>query len=360
MEKIKEGKYRLNINKKYILDLLHLNDDSIEDRESEELEFKEQFSLAALSEYYRDFAGFANNKGGYLVFGVKDSPRIPVGLNQKSLERFKEIDPQRITGELLETFSANIQLVPGEVYDEGKTYGVFKVLESARKPVIAKKNYGKKQSIKAGEIYYRYAGRTQKIRYEELEEIIQSRIERVMTQWMDLMSTIVQIGPENATILKIDGDRQFDHGKTPIVTIDEEFVSKIKDINEINQLDAKDSENQNNVNDILPIIGVIPNSKENLFKTYPLSAKELDKTVREVYPSVMQYQVWKIIKQNKIKDNPEYSIYVFRNKKQEDQYKESGIVPKGIPSIYNEKAVDFIITTLKGNEDGSNVGNQDT
>lgn len=43
-------------------------------RESQTLEFKEAFNFAGLAEYFRDFAAFANNKGGWLIFGVKDRP----------------------------------------------------------------------------------------------------------------------------------------------------------------------------------------------------------------------------------------------------------------------------------------------
>ena len=42
-------------------------------REGQELEFKEQFNLAGLAEYFRDFAAFANNRGGYMVFGVTEN-----------------------------------------------------------------------------------------------------------------------------------------------------------------------------------------------------------------------------------------------------------------------------------------------
>lgn len=44
-------------------------------REGQELEFKEQFNFGGLAEYLRDFAAFANNRGGFLIFGVTDSPR---------------------------------------------------------------------------------------------------------------------------------------------------------------------------------------------------------------------------------------------------------------------------------------------
>ena len=350
----------MEINKKYILDILCLNGNTIEDRESEELEFKEQFSLSALHDYYRSFAGFANNKGGYLMFGVKDSPRIPAGLTEKSHDQFKKIDPQRITQDLLEIFSANIQWTQTEVVDDGKTYGVFKILESSRKPIIAKKNYGKNQSIKAGEIYYRYAGRTQKIQYAELEAIVQLRIEKNINQWMDLMSKIAKIGPQNAAVLKIDGNSHFEPGSAPILTIDEEFVEKIKDYKDINHSGAEGLESLKLVGDVQPIIGIIPKLKENLLMQYPLSATELAQTVIDKLPSASKMKVWETIKNNKIKDNPDYSVYNFRNKKQEDQFKKSGKLPNGIPSIYNHKTVDFILTTLKSKEDGSQTDSQDS
>ena len=99
----------MQINKRKILEILFPNGHNTDERENEELEFKENLNLASLSNYYRSFAGFANNKGRHLIFGVKDSPRIPKGLIQKSYDQFKQIDPQKITGDLLEVFSANIE-----------------------------------------------------------------------------------------------------------------------------------------------------------------------------------------------------------------------------------------------------------
>ena len=46
-------------------------------REGQELEFKEQFNLAGLADYFRDFAAFANNRGGHIVFGVKGRAENP-------------------------------------------------------------------------------------------------------------------------------------------------------------------------------------------------------------------------------------------------------------------------------------------
>lgn len=76
-----------------IKNLLSLRKDgSLYHRESQTLEFKESFNFAGLSEYFRDFAAFANNKGGWLIFGVKDRPkRELIGLNDKSSEQFDKL-----------------------------------------------------------------------------------------------------------------------------------------------------------------------------------------------------------------------------------------------------------------------------
>ena len=40
----------------------------------------------------------------------------------------------------------------------GVPFGLFRIFEVAEKPLIAKKDEGKQQVIKNGEIYYRYGG----------------------------------------------------------------------------------------------------------------------------------------------------------------------------------------------------------
>src|SRR5690606_30683006 len=114
-------------------------------REGQELEFKEQFNLAGLADYFRDFAAFSNNKGGHLIFGVTDTPRKLKGLTQNSLEQFEKIDPEKITGYLLEIFSGQISWEQIVVNHKGKSFGVFKIYPAIVKPIIAKKDEGKDQ-----------------------------------------------------------------------------------------------------------------------------------------------------------------------------------------------------------------------
>jgi len=341
----------LIIKEDTIREILRLNGEYLYHREGQELEFKEQFNLAGLADYFRDFAAFSNNRGGYLVFGVKDSPRVPNGMNEKSIELFQKIDPEKITGYLLELFSSDIRWDQADVVIDGNTFGIFRIYEADSKPVIAKKDEGKDQTLKNGDIYYRYGGRTQKIQYAELETIINKRVEQNNSQWLDLMSKIGRAGPQNAAIL--DTERALiEKDNAKILVMDEELAGKIKFIKEGHFTEKEGAPTLKLIGDVVPIdkVEVIKKVKENLIKEYPLSAMELAQAVKEELPSSSQSKVWRIIKDNGMKTNSDYSVYNFRNKKQEDEYNENGTVPSVTPNIFNHKAIDFIVKILRVEE----------
>src|SRR3989442_603124 len=133
----------MEIQESQVREFLKMKGGYLHHREGQELEFKEQFNLAGLADYFRDFAAFANNRGGYIIFGVTDSPRKPTGLAASAIDQFDKIDPERISGYLLDIFSSDIRWKQQFVTVRGKKFGVFRVEEAAMKPVIAKKDEGK-------------------------------------------------------------------------------------------------------------------------------------------------------------------------------------------------------------------------
>lgn len=340
------------IDEEVVKELLRLNGERLFHREGQELEFKEQFNLAALATYFRDFAAFANNRGGYLIFGVKDAPRILIGMSDKSTEQFERVDPEKITGFLLETFSSDIEWAQASVSVEELTFGVFRVWPAHTKPVIARKDEGKDQLIKNGEVYYRYGGRTQKIQSAELESIINQRIEQNNQQWLDLMSKIGSAGPQNAAILDTEKSL-IEKDDKRIMVLDEGLASKLKFIKQGEFVEKDGSTALQLVGDVIPVnhVEVIKKVKENLTKKYPLSAIEVADEVKKQLPRVGRSEVWKCIKENDLKNNTDYSDYNFRNKKQEDAYRESGALPSATPSLYNQAAVEFLVKVL-GAKDG--------
>lgn len=76
------------------MDRLHFDIDErgyLRRRESSDLEYKENFHRGDDTlKYIKTLVGMANNKGGRIVFGVKNSPHVPVGMTNTKLA---ELDP---------------------------------------------------------------------------------------------------------------------------------------------------------------------------------------------------------------------------------------------------------------------------
>ncbi|MCL6628919.1 MAG: ATP-binding protein [Armatimonadetes bacterium] len=90
-------------------------------RENNRLEFRETFSLNACKDKLRTFAAFANNQGGYLVFGVKDRPRELKGITGTA---FDDLKTDKLTGMLNEYFAPEIHWAAHEYEFEGMTFGL--------------------------------------------------------------------------------------------------------------------------------------------------------------------------------------------------------------------------------------------
>lgn len=322
------------------------NDGIVRHHESQTLEFKENFNYAGLAEYFRDFAAFANNKGGWLIFGVKDRPRRElIGLSDKSKELLEKLDSEKITGYLLEDFSGNITWEFEMITYNDMLFGVFYIEEASIKPIICKKD--EKDVIKNGEIYYRYGGRTQKILHAELEAIINHRIEKCNNQWMDLATKIGKSGPQNAAILDVEKGI-ISKNNAQILVVDDALAKSVKWIKEGHFSEKDGAPTLKLVGEVQPIetVEVVKKERINRLKEYPLSAHELAQKIRSK-SDIRQSEIWRIINENNIKSNPDYSLYNFRNKSQEEEYEQFGKVAKGVPSIYKESAVDYIINIYK-------------
>lgn len=318
-------------------------------RESQFLEFKESFNLAGLAEYLRDFAAFSNNRGGYMIFGVKDKPKRELtGLSAKAKEQFDKLDPEKISGHLIEHFSGHVEWSHEILKISEMHFGVFQIFEAPTKPIICKKDDGKEQTLRNGDIYFRYGGRTQRIQHSELEAIINARVEQNNRQWLDLVSKIGKSGPQNAAILDTEkGLIEKDDSK--ILVVDQELIKGIQWIREGEFSEVSGERTLKLVGAVQPIehVEVVKRVKENKLKEYPLTATEMINGVKGQCPKIKQSEIYDIISTNKIKDNKEYSAYIFRNSKQEEDYERSGNLPKGMTSIYKSAAIDLIVQIYK-------------
>ena len=142
--------------------------------EGDRLEYKEGFTWSYRAMYARTLAAFANNKGGFIVFGVEDESRKIVGMKN---DDFENIDPAEITQYLNSAFEPALEWEKIDYKCSGLKLGVLSVKSSRGKPVFCKRNDGR--YLKDREIYYRYAARTERIQRAEYQEITNQNLNNI-------------------------------------------------------------------------------------------------------------------------------------------------------------------------------------
>ncbi|MBF8277656.1 MAG: hypothetical protein HW390_2729 [Candidatus Brocadiaceae bacterium] len=197
-------------------------------RECSWLEFKESFGWDSLAKYLRSCAAFANAKGGYIVFGIANRPHILKGLKGKNLNAFEGFDPEQMTNHFNNHFAPEIEWNIHQYELHGNVYGLLYVHESKNKPVVCCKDAGKE--LKAGDIYYRYRGRTERIKYSELRTILDARREQEQHLWMQHLANIARIGVREAGIFDLHTGQVTGLGGSFL--IDESLLSQLSFIKE--------------------------------------------------------------------------------------------------------------------------------
>jgi len=206
---------------------------------------------------------------------------------------------------------------------------------------------GKDQIIKNGEVHYRYGGRNQRIQSAELESVIGQRIEQNDRHWLDLVEKIGRAGRQNAVILDTEKGL-IEKGDSRIIVVDQDLASKLRFVREGEFQERMGAPTLKLPGDVVPVesVEVVRHVKQNLTKGYPYSATELAAAVRAGCPKATRRDVWPAIADKDLKNNTRYSAYDFRNKSQEDRFRETGHIPATTPGIYNQRAVDFLVKVI--------------
>ena len=202
-------------------------------REDSRVEFKTSYSHAGMAEYFRTIASFANNKGGYIIFGIGNNPRSLIGLKNKKLEQFEGLKTEEFTKNLCEYFAPEIKWSHVTYDFLNLKFGVIYVYPLEQKPAVCKKVYDhpkENYSLKEGDIYYRYGGRSEKIHYTELLKIIDENRNKEEEKWLKFLTKASKIGINNAYLLDIESG--FMSGNKGQILIDESILKKIAFIRE--------------------------------------------------------------------------------------------------------------------------------
>ena len=167
----------------------------LKSRESNTVEFKENYNKANISAYAKTMASFANHQGGYIIFGVKDKPNKVVGLKN---DNFENLNQEQFTDVLNNYFSpaiewetgvTSIEFLDTDIQVKQKNIGWIYTYEAENKPIIAQKNIDS-EKVSNGDVLYRYRARTQKIKSAEMQKIISDGIKRERERVYELIERI--------------------------------------------------------------------------------------------------------------------------------------------------------------------------
>jgi hypothetical protein len=240
----------------------------------------------------KTMVGMANNKGGEIVFGIKDRPHSLVGMTNS---RFSEVDPSEIDSKISEYFSPEIYWSSEIMSIENKDFGVLKVIENDLKPIICKKN--KESILREGAIYYRYRGLTKEIAYPELKEILDKEREKEKILWIKNIQKISSIGPRNVHLLdSYKGEILIGEGK---ILIDKNVIDKIHFIKEGQFKETTGEPTLRLIGDITGIVD--PKMSLHSDFLYPLFTSDLQEHL-----GINSYEIQSIIWKLKIKGNSKY------------------------------------------------------
>ena len=265
-------------------------------REKQDLEFKKNFQFKSMAKYLKTIAAFSNNQGGVILFGISDSPKKPIGMSN---DQFDSIDSKKNTEFLDKYFSPEILWDMEEYKLDGRRFGILIISESDDKPIICKTSARK---IIEGEIYYRYRGRSEKIKYPEMQKIFQERELKQKQLWMEHIEQIAHIGPQNISYIDlIRGEIPRKNGQN--IVIDKKLLKSLKYVKEYESVEKGGAEALRIIGEIKGMETVAPNF--NLDKDF-YTTKELGEELGWLTEKGSTHFVSQMISHHKFKEKPEY------------------------------------------------------
>ena len=292
--------------------------------------------------HLKTVSAFANNEGGYLVFGVKDQTWEIIGIDSNE---FNKMDLNISNRTFRSYLSCPIYHEKITIERNNKILGIIYIPPAKIKPVIITSN-NNRSKVNEGQIYYRNQGENRLINAAELQFIIEDRIKNLSQIILSKhLNNIVSNGIENSAVLNIETGVV--NGKSGGFVIDESILPKIKFIKEGEFTETSGAPTLKLIGDVQNTANIVVTKEIELIEQYPYSWKELWAAFHAKLPTIKQSKFNNAIKTLSLKSNKEFSAYNFSNKKHREHYGETGQL-KGSPlSIYNEAALQCLLDNFK-------------
>ena len=314
-----------------LLDILSHVDERGCLREGEQsmMEFKRRFQRENKAEYAKIMQAFANNEGGYLLFGIEDESRRIVGMNERDRDRFDSFPRENLTNLLNDRFSPEIVWDIGLIYHSNFAIGYIYTDKSKGKPVICKANCGE---VHVGEIWYRYTAATTKIKYPEIRRIIDEEKERINESWKALLQKIATFNSSGVVLIDTASGNLSYEGSDGIRSDETTLLVDASDLLELESKAQAVSESGLSEEGRTPTLKIVAN-----VGTPPYIRKQLAEKLTERGYDTNGHQVgalmWKYGLMGNKKYHSEVSIGKCKN------------------NLYSEEALEFLEGVLRENAD---------
>lgn len=317
---------------------------TIKSREGNRLEFKKSYNKGDLPKYARTMAAYANNVGGYIIYGIADSPRTVIGLKNDNFENLKQ---EEITDFINSMFSPMIDWDMGTIALNGGTesdgcsskqikVGWIYAYESETKPVIALKD-NSDAKISAGDVFFRYHARSGKIKPAEMERIVSERIKRERDGLFRVLESIRKSGTANIGIVNYsNGTFSTPYGVD--LAVDRKIIAnllrKVKFIKE-GSFSEKDGAPAIKVIGDIDLVKDAPKPEGNPDEMYPYIQAEMAKKL-----NISQYYVHALVWHFHIKDSKEFHMAITLSKSGSQRHKFSEAALEFLRKKWSELSAD--------------------
>lgn len=198
--------------------------------ETDQAECKTSFGLKYPAPWLRAIAAMANNRGGYLFFGVSNKDAVGahpvVGL---ASNEFVDVDPADIVKRLRSTFEPTPRFQRAVFDVGGKKVGVLHVEQHASRPVIAVKAEAGGE-IREGDIFFRYPGQSTRINYADLRAMLDARDAQARDDILPMLQRLLELGPARAMIADLAEGQLMDGRRT--IELDDDIIARLSLIKE--------------------------------------------------------------------------------------------------------------------------------
>ncbi|HRD74866.1 MAG TPA: ATP-binding protein [Hyphomicrobiaceae bacterium] len=191
--------------------------------ETDEVECKQSFHGPGHDRLLRAVAALANNKGGYVLYGVENATGVLLGLKD---DRLKNTDPSQFTQAIRSAMEPCPRFEVGSVELGSAKLGAIYVHPEAEAPVISTKDA---DSFKAGVVYFRYPGESRAISGPDFRRLLASRDKRARQEAAELARRVVELGSDAALLDLKSGQIE---GRTGSLFVSPDLLQKMQFIRE--------------------------------------------------------------------------------------------------------------------------------